>query len=342
MGSSSSCGTQKQRRSGAPVADFQQPPATTPLRPDEKIALPAFTDQLQSVEQGIYLMQATGDFTFAGGQPRLQEPFVEMRLDPFIYSRHDDYVPHDPFDQWRPGYKGEAGPVPGPVTGPAPESIARHAHEFDKFSASLFQDTTRDHSEGLFQGDRLPADQRANMHNDFPEIQRVSDARDTDMHLMAGPPLRRSHPAEARVAMLPKHGADEAYALPVLPKATNAALVGEIIHPPVPEYAWAGNRAGPASMVYPPASMGYPPASMVQPFHEGPAQRSTQSAAPPYHSARSAAYGNPAAHQWPASAVLPGPRPGAHSSTNRTLGTSAAPSYRGSPSRLPSSMLCVV
>merc|ERR1712054_695004 len=108
-----------------------------------------------------------------------------------------------------------------------------------QYSAKLFEDVP------------LASDQH--QAPDLEQI-RIMQEAPKEMHLLAGPPLRHSQAPEPKVAMLPKHGADEAYALPSLPKATRAAVVGEIIHPPVPDYLWAAQRGGfPPSMAAPPS-----------------------------------------------------------------------------------------
>lgn len=190
------------------------------LRPEQRIPLPDFGPQaLKAVEQEIYLKQAIGEFTFEKDPDLQRKPPELICRDPFFWSRKDDWIPNDPFREWREPKKIKSGEEKQQMT----------------FLESLLKAATTPIGEEVVKEPKDPS-------------------------LLAGAPLRH-HQREKKVAMLPVHGQEEAYALPSLAPPSAPVCIGEIIHAPVLDVAAIADRASrPASMVRPPPSMVLPSA----------------------------------------------------------------------------------
>jgi hypothetical protein len=190
------------------------------------IPLPDFgPEALKAVEQEVYLKQAVGEFTLDRDPDLRFRPPALVCRDPYFWTRKDDWLPNDPFREWRQPPQKEKKDV-----------------EDEKSLLSFFG--------SLAKAATTPIGEEGTSEN----TTKAKKPRET--MLIAGPPLRHNQREERKVPMLPVHGPEEAYALPSPAPASAPICVGEIIHAPVLDIAAIADRASrPPSMVRPPPSM---------------------------------------------------------------------------------------
>lgn len=234
----------------------------------EWIPLPNFGQEaLDAVNQDLYLSHVTGRLTMDEPQlpPKPREAFL---LDPFFYTRYDNYCPGDPFDEWRPPmfpkaeYQSSPSGMPssmqtehrlvesprqpnvasGPLVGTvAPTPVVSGVYP-PVDSALVMTSAVEAASK---QGKNVPLAWEDKMQKEKIE------------HLLAGPPLRKRAHVEQLPAMLPVHASEEK--MPMLPNARKPissqrpVVTGEYVYPPVRSGAPTPHRTA-SSMVLPPAS----------------------------------------------------------------------------------------